>query len=663
MSAERSAWPLLIARRLSITPLAAMLLSCGEAVSPSTAPKVARIELALADSTLGIGDSVIVHAAARDSTGALVTSLTTAWSTSDTSVMSVSSSGTLRGKTSGIAAVRATIGSITASRTICVRGGAPQLEITYGDDQHLVVGTAVSELPVFRVADAGGNAIPCVVVRIKAGPVGATVAPDSAITDAGGIVRIQRWSLSQVAGVQTLQASVGEASVTAHADGVPGPPAQLKMVSGNDQIAMLGRSIPVPLTVQLVDQYDNALPNLPVAFRPAVLPMVIDSPDATTDSGGVARTAVRVNAYGRASVTASAAGLAPVTFSLTSTGLRAKTVVTGSSRACAFGLDDVWYCWGNSILTPTVLPGSAGITGLSAGFANICGIAPDATIRCWGNNEFGELGIGTTTPYPGELGPVQPLGVTNARAVFAGNGFTCALTVPGDTWCWGYNQNGEIGIGSQTISPVLQPTRQQGGPTFSTMATQSETPCAVDLDGAAYCWGFNVNGNVGDGTQITRLQPTAVATATHFRTITNGSCALTSDGQAFCWGLNGNGEVGDGTTTNRYAPVPVATSLRWLQLASGASDTCGIATDHTVLCWGVNHHHSLGSVASGSVSLPTVVAPGVTANLVAVGFYYGCVISDISEVLCWGNNTSGTLGDGTRVDRAQPVPVIPPALP
>jgi len=654
--------PATIARLLSIAPLA-VLVACGENVSPATPPKIARVELTIADSTLTIGDSSVVHAAARDSVGRIVTTLSTTWSTSDTNVMTVSSGGTLRGKASGIAAVRATIGSITASRTICVRGGTPQLQVVYGSDLHLMVGTSVSELPVFRVADAGGNAIPCVVVRVNASPAGAIVAPDSAITDAGGIVRIQQWRLSPVAGLQTLQASVAEASVAVHAAALPGPPARLKLVAGNDQIAMMGHAMPVPLTVRLVDQYDNALPNLSVTFRPTDLPMLLDSPNATTDSGGVAHTAVRVSAFGRTSVTASAAGVGPVAFSLTSTGMRAKTVVTGFSRACALSLDNVWYCWGNGILTPTVLTGSAGITGMSAGFSNICGIAPDATIRCWGRNDMGELGIGTTTPYPNELGPVQPVGVTNARAVFAGNGFTCALTVPGDAWCWGYNQNGETGIGSQSIAPVVLPTRQPRGPTFSTMATESSTPCAVDLEGAAYCWGFNFNGNVGDGTQTTRVQPTAVATTTRFRTITNGSCALTSDGQAFCWGFNANGELGDGTTTNRYTPVPVATSVRWLQLASGASDTCGIATDHTVLCWGINLHHSLGSVITGFVSQPTPVALGLTADFVAVGFYYGCVITEFSEVRCWGDNSAGALGDGTRVDRAQPVPVLPPPLP
>ena len=570
----------------------------------------------------------------------------------------------MRGWTAGIAAIRVAAGNASATHNVCVRGDAPQLRVISGDGQRGIVGTSLSQPLVIRVADANNSAIPCMIVRMNVKSPGATISPDSATTDAGGVVKVQRWTLAARAGAESVVVSAGDASLAVSAEALPGPPAQLTLVSGNDQIATLGSAMPAPLVVRVLDQFANPLPNVAVAFRPDTLPSVLSAPDVATDSAGRASTVVRVSSMGRASVTATVTGLAPVRFTLRSTGLRAKALSAGSDRACAQGFDDVWYCWGNNALTPATLPGSAGVTGLSVGFKSACGIAPDTTVRCWGNNRYGQLGNGTLTPPdPGDSGPVQPIGLSGVSSVYAGNAYTCALTRLGETWCWGYNQNGELGNGTHSIEPTPQPARQPWNLRFTTLATTTSTPCALDEQGAAYCWGFNVNGNVGDGTFTTpRLQPTPVATSVRFRSITTGSCALTADGQAYCWGYNGNGELGDGTTITRATPAPMATTIRWQRLSSN-SFNCGIATDQRVLCWGVNLSHSLGTTSLPFASVPTPVAPGFTATDLSVGFYFACAISEISEVLCWGDNRGGTLGDGTRVTRGQPAPVNPPGLP
>lgn len=638
------------------------MIACGDGTAPRV-PIVVQLDLTLADTSLRIGDSIVASARGRDSAGVLVTSVPPRWSTSDTSVATVSDKGVVRGKAAGIAAIRVDAGIASATRNVCVRGNAPQLRVVSGDGQRAIVGTSLSQPPVIRVADANENAIPCMVVRMSIKSPGGTISPDTATTDAGGIVRVQRWTLATTAGTQSLVVSAGEASLVVNAQALPGPPAQLTLVSGDSQIATFGNTMPAPLVVRVLDQFANPLSNVAVAFRPDTLPSVLSSPDVVTDSDGRASTAVRISAMGRASVTASVTGLAPVRFALRSTGFRAKALSAGSNRVCGQGFDDVWYCWGNGSLKTTALPSSAGVTGLSVGFLAACGIAPDATVRCWGSNQYGELGLGTLAPTTTEDGPVQPIGLSGVSSVYNGNGYACALTRLGETWCWGFNQTGELGNGTQSIELTLRPTRQPSSLHFTTLATATSTPCALDEQGAAYCWGFNGNGNVGDGTFITpRLQPTRVATSVRFRSITNGSCALTADGQAYCWGYNRNGELGDGTTTTRATPAPMATTIRWQQLSSGPSN-CGIAMDHRVLCWGVNLTHSLGTTSLPSTSLPTPVAPGFTATYLSVGFYFACAISEFSEVMCWGDNSGGALGDGTRVHRGQPGPVNPPGLP
>lgn len=650
-------------RSASAVLVAVGMVACGDAASPRI-PTVAQVDLVLADTSLRIGDSIVATARGRDSAGVLVTSASPRWSTSDASVATVSDKGVVRGQAAGIATIRVDAGVASATRNVCVRGDAPQLRVISGDGQRAIVGTSLGQPPVIGVADANGNAIPCVVVRMSLKAPGATVSPDTATTDAGGIVRVQRWTLGTTAGTESLLVSAEGALLAVNAEALPGAPAKLTLVSGDNQIATFGNAMPAPLVVRVLDQFSNPVPNIAVAFRPDTLPSVLSSPDVATDSAGRATTGVRVSAMGRASVTATVTGLVPVRFALRSTGLRAKALSAGGNRACAQGFDDVWYCWGNSMLTPTALPGSTGVTGLSVGFMAECGIAPDATVRCWGSNQFGELGIGVLAPpYPEEIGPVQPIGLSGVSSVYAGNGYACALTRLAETWCWGYNQDAELGNGTQSIQLTLQPARQPWNLRFTTLATASSTPCALDEQGVAYCWGFNANGNVGDGTFATpKLQPTRVATSVRFRSITTGSCALTADAQAYCWGYNGNGELGDGTTITRATPAPMATTIRWQQLSSN-SFNCGIAMDQRVLCWGINSSHSLGTTSASFASLPTPVAPGFTATYLSVGFYFACTISEISEVLCWGDNRTGTLGDGTRITRGQPAPVSPPGYP
>ena len=157
------------------------------------------------------------------------------------------------------------------------------------------------------------------------------------------------------------------------------------------------------------------------------------------------------------------------------------------------------------------------------------------------------------------------------RSLAGGYRFACALTQTGAAQCWGLNDYGQLGDG--TTQTRLAPTVVLGALTFRQIAAGSDFACALTGEGVAYCWGGNAFGQLGSGSNTDRSLPTAVATSLRFTQITAGAyhaCGLTRAGTAYCWGENG-GAVGDGTWTNRNVPVPVTGGLSFTELRAGGA--------------------------------------------------------------------------------------------
>ena len=174
-------------------------------------------------------------------------------------------------------------------------------------------------------------------------------------------------------------------------------------------------------------------------------------------------------------------------------------------------------------------------------------------------------------------------------SVGAGNIHTCGLTVTGNAYCWGFNDFGQLGDGSTTGS--LTPVLVSGGIRFSSISTRGGHTCGVTPVGDVYCWGENFRGQLGDGTTINRLTPVLVSGGLSFASVSTAfseTCGVTTGGDAYCWGENFFGQLGDGTTINRLTPVPVAGGLTFASLSTGAT-TCGVTTTGAAYCWGRNH--------------------------------------------------------------------------
>ena len=352
---------------------------------------------------------------------------------------------------------------------------------------------------------------------------------------------------------------------------------------------------------------------------------------------------------------------------------RVSDLTAGITHTCARLADQTVRCWGGNNSgqvgdgttmqrnTPTVVSGLSGVVELSANPSAFftCARTVDGGVQCWGSDDNGQLGDGTTTNATTPVA-VQGLGVVELSA---GLNHTCARFGDGRVACWGDNTSGGLGLGS-AIPHVMIPTSGVGFVNAAAVSAGSTLTCALILDGTVRCAGYNAFGQIGDGTLVDRSSPTVVAGLTNVAEVRAGTahvCARLLDGTVQCWGSNLEGQIGDGTTIERHVPTAIPALTGVVELAAGAFHTCARLTDGTVRCWGDNANGQLGQGSvSARITLPTAV-PGIASavEIAAAGAHTCARLSD-STVTCWGANANGQIGDGTTTDRASPTPL--PAL-
>lgn len=290
------------------------------------------------------------------------------------------------------------------------------------------------------------------------------------------------------------------------------------------------------------------------------------------------------------------------------------------------------------------------MTQFSGGFTHTCGLAASGAAFCWGYNGNGLLGIGTVPggSVANSITPVPVLGGLTFSQISASFYATCAVTTAGAAYCWG----AVAGPNSPVPAPV------SGGQTFSTVSGGDYHTCGLTTAGGAYCWGFTNRAGFYSATPGT---PTVVGSGITFTSVESGndqSCGVATTGVLYCWGDNFYGELGNGGNTSSLTPTPVSGNLTFAKVGPGYLHSCGLTTGGAIYCWGLNGNGQLGDGTTASSNTPVLVQGGLTFATVTGGRYHSCGLTTAGAAYCWGLNDKGQLGDGTTSDAGTPVAVV-----
>jgi alpha-tubulin suppressor-like RCC1 family protein len=445
-----------------------------------------------------------------------------------------------------------------------------------------------------------------------------------------------------------------------------------------------------------------------------------------------------------------------------SAGYRFSCVLDGLGEVWCLG-DNYYHECGTSMINPSKwqhVPLARAATQISSGYQSSCALLDDQTIACWGDNEWGALGDGTTNSHSG---PIAVAGVANATEIAVADDFACALIAGGGVMCWGLNDVGQLGIGSigNGSDPPKTPVTalatgavelaaggshacirdglgkiwcwgddnqdelgdsndqnsgtpvQAGVPLAATkIVLKNADTCAILTDQSLWCWGDDVFGQLGDQQNIWGSDPfpspigkvtavgvggqaicglrldgsinclgndttgelgdsvllniafaqaSLVTDAAHVAAGDYHACVGRTGGAAACWGYGGNGELGTGSYPQiQTSPAPVLLLTSVQDFALGTETSEAITSSGGVATWGAGYSGQLGDgMPLHNTAMPEILNPPVDANVVSIasGYSHDCAAKSDGTLWCWGVNGSGELGDGTMTTSKSPVQV------
>ena len=260
--------------------------------------------------------------------------------------------------------------------------------------------------------------------------------------------------------------------------------------------------------------------------------------------------------------------------------------------------------------------------------------------------------------------------------VVAGGAFGCVLSDDGSAHCWGANDKGQLGIGSTDVSNHGI-ERVVGGHRFESLRAGHNTVCGVTAAGDAFCWGAGDWAQLGSGRYGHSATPVAVAGDLKFQTVVPGgtlTCGITLGGELYCWGGNNHGQLGVGnkdgdpdTSCCYKRPQRIAAGRLFKAVTAGGVHACAVDINGKGYCWGYQHDGRLGNGEPGTArnvpDLPSPVPINSNAVLTTVAgrSWHTCSLTALSELLCWGLGEHGRLGSGSMESQPVPMPVKTPS--
>jgi alpha-tubulin suppressor-like RCC1 family protein len=564
--------------------LAASLTACSGDTTNSFAPLGLSLTITPGADTIFVADTISAANALPLSVSAssLGHPVTTPggieWTSSDPSIASVSSTGSVVAKGIGSATITARINNATASANIAVVNRVAQLTVS-----------------ATSFANLAGDTVQFTASALD--PKG-TLVPGTAYSFASADPTIATVTSPAPRTARVIFLKSGVANVTVRAGG------QTASVSGSIQ--------------------PREFISTPIATAPAGSLILSAGEDATCGILPLGRGYCfgRAGLLGVAKDTVCFNDIRPSTEGCTLIPLRIAgqlnfvNISVGDSVACGATADNKAYCWGSqkygqlgngvasggSSNAPALVVGAASRTAVSlsrvsAGGNHACGLSPSGAAFCWGEDSLFQLGNGdqfalnSTTPIPVAGGNVF-------SSISAGFNHTCALTAAGVAMCWGDNSSGQLGAGlddfaADTPSPISNVK-------FASISSGSYHSCGITAGGDAYCWGDNSSGQLGggDAAPFSSNVPIAVVGGLHFKSISAGrfsTCGITTGGAAFCWGDNSYLQLGSASVFSSTSPTAVSGGhTDFTTVAVGVRHACA-ASSGGVYCWGSNVLGALGN--------------------------------------------------------------------
>ena len=591
---------------------------------------------------------------------------------------------------------------------------AVSMTLVSGANQAGRVSAALAQPIVVKVSDRRGQGVKGADVMFRPETGSGATDPLIARTDSTGHATVT-WFLGNTLGAMTLTISFSDfPDITVNATAVAD---RLEIASGDAQVSRLGTALPQPVVVQVRDINDAPVPGALVSFAPDAGSGNVSPATVAADANGLARTFWTLGtAPGTMRLTVTSPTAADVLVSATATvdTSRVLTRVSGNAQVGTIGesltdplvvrvtdrfgnaVEGVTIAWTDALspgitVQPTTsttdadglasttvqlsdlvgaatlravvqgrservsfsLTSSVEFTGVFAGNYFTCGLATGGTTYCWGFNEDGQLGQGalaegatkTNAPRVSVFDAGRALAPT-FRKMSANANHACAVSIARTLVCWGTG-NGALGASEPEVIASLASS------SIADVATGMYHTCALDVAGFIRCGGENQTGQLGDGTTSPSPTPVPIASALRFSSVSAGklhSCAFPRNATLpYCWGDNSEGQLGIGSTDDTLAALPVVSGVTFdtLSLVSGAMHSCALSTAGAAYCWGSDAYGQLGRGAvGGRATAPTAVSGGLTFAKLFAGEYHTCGLTSTGEAHCWGRNISGQLGTG-----------------